>query len=286
MTSSTGEQGLFWSVVELSQGGSDQSSQWTQFNDPLPYYVSYSAAEGECVVNPGQNCSVTVSAPTNLQAGDVVIAFIDMGGQFPTPPTPPDSSWTVLPIANMGNATSMQSGTCAHSDLVTEYAFAHIYTSSDSSSYKFKHIDEHYCNGNLAPEMEGFLVGYRAANQSIGSYVLYGYPASSISNTITLGPASNNAPSDGTLLNVFYATTFENDGSEYGNTTFSSLTGTPAATAETPLVPPDTVYMLADTPLDSGSPLAQYSVNTCWGIPQFCQTTFTKWGWQLFIPEP
>ena len=294
-----GGEGVFWQVEEMTKPSptgsptpsSDESTTWNALAnvDSLPYYINYSAAEGECEVPPGVNCSVTVNAPANLQSGDVVIAFVDMGGQFPVPPTPSDSTWTALPIMNMtNNPTSMQSGSCNGGDIMTEYAYAHIYGNSTEGPYKFKHIDEHYCSGTYNPEMEGFLVGYRSASSNTASYVLNGYPAGQVSYTVTVGAAPTNSPSDGTLLNVFWGSGFENlDYGEYGNLTFSSLTGTPAANPETPLAPPNTLFLLADVGIpSSNSTLAQYSVTTCTlgGLGQ-CVPTYTKFGWQLFLPE-
>ena len=68
--------------------------------------------------------------PADLQNGDVVGAFLYMGGSFVTPPKPPDSTWVELPIANMAGAVSMQQGACKTGDVTTEYACAHVYGSS------------------------------------------------------------------------------------------------------------------------------------------------------------
>ena len=103
-----GGEGSWWSVEEISQGGSDQSTNWEALADPtpVPYFVSDSSTEAECAVSPGQNCVLKIPAPAGLQNGDVVVAFLNMGGSFPTPPTAPDSTWITLSIANQGGAQS------------------------------------------------------------------------------------------------------------------------------------------------------------------------------------
>jgi len=152
-----------------------------------------------------------------------------------------------------------------------------------SGSYKFKHVTFLFCQDSLNPEIEGFLVGYRSASSNISGYALYGYPAQPTAkptSSVTVGPAPSNSPSDGTLLNVFYGQGSESpEKNEYGSTTFSALTGTPTATAQTPLTPPDMVFLLADVGVPAlGQPLAQYSVTSSVGVT-------TTWGWQLFLPE-
>ena len=123
----SGEKGAFWTVQEYTNGGGpDQSTQWTELSDPLPYFVSYSYQEQECAVGSGQTCTATLPTPAGLQNGDVVIAALTMGGTFPTPPSPPDSTWVTLPIANQGAALSMGQGSCNRGDLATEYVYAHV----------------------------------------------------------------------------------------------------------------------------------------------------------------
>ncbi len=102
-----GGEGIFREIEEISKGGRDESTTWEALADldSLPFFVSNSGTESECMVNPGQQCGITFNAPAGLANGDVVIAFMDMGGSFQAPPTPPDSTWTSLQIANLGNAT-------------------------------------------------------------------------------------------------------------------------------------------------------------------------------------
>ena len=204
-----GMEGVFWQIEEISKGGVDESTTWEPLVDPTPppHFVSWNYAEQECNFSPGQTCTAKFPTPAGLQNGDVVVVFADMGGSFPTPPTPPpDKTWVELPIANLGNATSMVIGACNVGDLITAYAYAHVYGSStETGTYDFKHVIEDFCNGQYRPEIEGFLVGYRGASSNLSSYVLYGYkdPNSIAQYALNIGPAPANSPGEGVLLNVF-----------------------------------------------------------------------------------
>jgi len=271
----------FWTVQEYSNGGgvqagSNQSTQITELASPLPYYVSYSANEQECNVGVGNTCDAKFSAPAGLRKGDVVVAFLDMGGSFPKPPTPPDS-WTELPIANNANAVSMQVGSCGAHDQTTIYAYAHLYgSSSETGTYDFKHVVESLCNGTGLPEIEGLIVGYRQADTNFGDYSLYGY-TSVPGFTATVGPPGGTSPSEGALLNVFNGGGYETESSEL-TTVFSGLSGTPAATSEVPLSKVISAYTLADVGIPtSGAALGAYSITSNYGDAGL-------FGWQLFVP--
>jgi hypothetical protein len=273
-----GEPGAFWSFLEFTNGGPDQSTLWAQFSDALPYFVSYSNHEQECANEEPGNCTLNLPTPASLQNGDVVIAFVDLGGNHSNPATPPDSSWVELSIQNLNGAVSMTTGSCGSNDLMSEYAYAHVYGSSnETGTYKFTHKVPPFCSAPYS-EIEGAAVAYRAAGATLGSYLLYGYSGTTQSAIVTVGPAPANAPSEGTLLNVFYGSGFENNDNNENNTTFSGLTGTPAATAETSLPGTGFPYFFADLGLPGvGSPLGQYSVTSS-------VSRFHKWGWQVFVP--
>jgi hypothetical protein len=275
-----GSEGSWWSVEEISQGGSDQSTNWEALADPtpVPYFVSYSSTEAECAVSPGQNCVVKIPAPAGLQNGDIVVAFLSMGGSFPTPPTPPDSTWITLPIANQGGSQSMEQGACKTGDLGTEYAYAHVYdSSSETGTYDFKHVLENICSNTVRPELSGFLAGYRAAATNLANLVLFGYPDNISSEfVLTDGPASSNTLPEGELLNVFNCPGGESEGDEVGGRIENSLTGEPPAIPETSFGSTPQGYFLADVGVAAGATLGQYGIT--------CESTGT-WGWQLFLPK-
>jgi hypothetical protein len=275
----------FWTVQEYSNGGgaqtgSNQSTQITELASPLPYYVSYSAHEQECNVGAGNTCTAKFTTPSGLKNGDIVIAFLDMGGSFQKPPAPPDKTWVELPIANEGNATSMVVGACGTHDLGTAYAYAHVYGSSnETGTYKFNHVINYFCN-NVLPEIEGFVVGYRGASGSLNNYVLYGYQSSSPTFHVVVGPAPANSPSDGVLLNVFYGSGSESPESGEGSTSFTLPGfGSPASAVETPLSGVISSYLLTDVGLPAtGTAMNQYFSNSSVG-------QFDVFGWQVFVPS-
>jgi len=270
-----------WSVLEFTQGGTDQSTVWTPLPAGPPYLVGYSSGEAECNVGFGNTCTAKLPAPGGLQNGDVVVAFLYMGGSFVTPPKPPDSTWVELPIANMAGAVSMQQGACNTGDLTTEYAYAHVYGSStETGTYDFKHVIFTFCNG-ANPEIEGFLAGYRGVSTNINTYLLSGNPAAAAGATVTVGPEPGKSSSPGILINVFESGGSESPESSEGGAGFvaGSLIGSPPAATETSMNTPPAGYLLADV----GIPSANYR------FTQYSATSnlseFHLWGWQLFMPQ-
>lgn len=195
-----------------------QSSYAFVYPRTTPYYVSYSTATKTiCTAPAGQDCVVNVPVPSGVQNGDVVLAAITMGGYFPKPATPPDSTWMVLPISNLGNDTFMDQGSCntgGYIDLQTEYVFAHVYN-GETGTYTFKHVNETYCNG-YSPQLEGDIFVYRGAITNLGNLLLYGFP-DNYSDTIVVGSSTNPpvSPSVGTLVNVFYSAGSPGDPTEF-----------------------------------------------------------------------
>lgn len=282
-----GGEGVFEEIEEITKGGVDETTNFEIMADldTLPFFVGSTQGEaqqqGECLNVPnGQDCALTLTTPPSLQNGDVVIAALDMGGSFPNPPTPPDTSWVVVPIVNKGNATSMQQGVCGTAaDLRTEYVFAHVYNSpTEIGSYRFTHLVEPYCSGNFKPEIEGALFAYRGGDNNLANLLLYGYP-DALSQTITVGPSP--APStDGTLLNIFNGGILDVPESQEYQQTFSAPTQTPFTAPETPRVNPPGPYFLTDVWI----PTANTS------LPLYSSTTtapaIRNFGWQLFLREP
>ena len=70
-----GGEGSLWSVEEISNGPSDQSTNWVALADPtpLPYFVGSTSTEAECLGIEGAYCNVTINAPPGVQNGDVIL---------------------------------------------------------------------------------------------------------------------------------------------------------------------------------------------------------------------
>jgi hypothetical protein len=277
--SSPNQNQAFWTVQEYTTGGSNQSTQFAQLADPVPYIVGYNAwEESECPGADGKPCTLTITTPSGLQNGDVVVVTMDTGGYRSTLPTPPDSTWTALPIANMNNQQFLESGFCYNHDPTTAYVFSHVYgASSETGSYAFSQVKQALCGGAFQPELEGALYAYRGANTNFSKYLLYAY----INNVadypvLTDGPSGTTSPSPGTLLNIFWGNGSENPEATEPNTYFTAPKGA------TPEVPGNNAsdYYLADVPIPSaGVAFGEYRTNVSTTGPD---DTF---GWQLFMPD-
>jgi len=99
---SPNENGAFWTIQEYTTGGSNESTQWAQLADPLPYYVSSFDSEGEC--NPNSMCTVRIQAPPGVQSGDMLMVNLDLGSVSSSNPTVP-ARLDSLANLKLGHAT-------------------------------------------------------------------------------------------------------------------------------------------------------------------------------------
>jgi hypothetical protein len=109
-----GGEGSWWSVEEISKGGSDESTNWEALADPtpLPYFVNWDPNEKDCAGG-GSTCKITAGPPYGVQAGDLILVALVLGEPANSNPHLPDSSWTLLPASNVtGNPTMIASGGC------------------------------------------------------------------------------------------------------------------------------------------------------------------------------
>ena len=231
LTSSSGEQGLFWSVAELSMGGTDQSTLWTPFNDALPYFIGpASNVESECGGGAGSTCKVTVNAPSGVQNGDVILVGIGLGEPAAHPPILPDSSWTLLTASNI-SGTPNQISAADSVQTVTVWMAAHIFGSvqNDSGSYTF----EHYLNS--AVELGTFLMVYRGAGQNLSNYTAYGFVRNGDHSNFTNGSVT--PPAESQLVGMTVANIGCDEPFEPSDT-FAAPSGSPALSPESPLTLP------------------------------------------------
>jgi hypothetical protein len=279
----------FWTAQEYSNGGgsqtgSNQATQITELANPLPYYVSQGGGEAECNVGDGGTCKLTLSTPPSLKNGDVVLVFLLIAGKYSKPPAPPDSTWTELPIADQGGATDMVVGSCATKDLLTTYAYAHVYGSStEGGTYEFKHVVDYWCGTTQVGELAGSAFAYRGADTTAADYVVNAYAAAQPTGTITVGPAPNPSPSDGTLISVFQPLGFESGKPPADDScgSVSGLTGSPLANWETLIGGQDFsagCFAAADVGIPtSGTAMNQYSATSS-------IRGYHTFGWQVLLP--
>jgi hypothetical protein len=259
---SPNESSGFWTVQEYSNGGptptstptagatpvplgSNQSTQITQLADPLPYFVGSSlpspdtgqgpagGGESECKNGVNSPCHLTYSAPPGAQFGDVFIVVQCIGDvQNDTFLTRP-AGWTLLKFNGTGKTLYSTDGTFASSFYVALYVYGS--EPNDTGQYTFTIVPQN----NV--ETLGFLVAYRGASPSIpGNYLLYGNPATSDTSqvsTLKFSPNKNNSPPAETTLFNLLSQNCIHSGSEDPDliVAFGPVSGSPSATAETPL---------------------------------------------------
>ena len=283
---SAGE-GSFWSVEEISQGGGDQSTNWEALADPtpLPYFVTSHNQEDELCEGGGNDCAITVNAPTGTQAGDLILVALWLGEPAAQLPSLPDSSWTLLSASNITGApqqlsASDSNGVGGTSVTTTTWVAAHIFESGDSGSYDFTH----FVNA-VGPEFGAFTVVYRGASTSLSSLQGYGFKRGGNNNNFTTGTII--PPGESQLVSMVFADIFcEGENNESKDTTFLAPSGVPALTPETALTtgPP---WLDADVgvPL-SGKSYGGYTFKATKASGSTCPITTGAWiGWQVAIPE-
>ncbi len=208
-----------------------------------PTFLNLTPKETEC---PSSPCTVTFTAPPNSQAGDVFIATITTA--IPSTLTQLSSipaGWNYLTYQNLGT-TYMKTVDANWCDLRTyEWSLVHTYTgSNDSGSYTFQ-FPRHTlsCNGViLSNELGGELTAYRGACQNFettkGTQILdlQGFPQSTYSKTITVGPFTPPDPSsnpgipydNANLLNYLYGSAEADDSGGDCSNMSDPISGTPA----------------------------------------------------------
>jgi hypothetical protein len=235
-----GGEGSWWSVEEISQGGSDQSTTWEALADPtpLPYFLGFDGVESECSLGAGYNCGVTVGVPYDVQPGDVLLVALVMGQSATTLPTLP-SGWTLLSASNLSGSPQQISATVSGGTL-TSWLAAHVYGNNEPSSYKFVHYNS---NGT---ELGAMLVAYRGGNQNLSNYTGYGFVQNGRNSSFTIGAIS--PPGETELVDLIQA-----DGGcdtpesyEFDTETLTAPSGSPTLAPETPLNPLEAFWLAAD----------------------------------------
>ncbi len=250
------------SAAPISQGNYGWEQLWAIVPSIGPtrgVFKSWNAVENECSTHPA-NCTVTISAPAGAQAGDLLLARVEAGVTKTLSSYP--NGCTIFPVENLSNSpyVHVNSG-CGWGD--TAWLLGHFYTgSSDPGTYSFS-VQTGKVTNTCDPSKTNYtensvnLYQYRNTCQSfvgpagLNYYHLDGYTANS--KTITVGPIS--PPSDAMTLVALFGSDQESDENNLCPG-FSSVSGSPALTLETPLSPsncPDIVYSLDGDYYPAGS---------------------------------
>ncbi len=292
LTSSSGEKGLFWSVLEFTQGAADQSTAWTPFNDPFVAFVGSSFAESECSNPSGTICSVTVTAPSGVQTGDALLVAFEIAQNTSTPPTLP-AGWRLLPTASPGRVSSHD--TCGGNPpgvYITSWLAAYIYgsQSGDNGTYTFTHVSNHYlvC-GNSAkwlPEALTFMVAYRGVVQDLTKYGASGYGETGHPTTFSVGPvtlSSGESMLVGMVSGPASTVGENNEANEAAACFASGFVGNPAMTLRIPLSGNNLGFIAGDVPVPgAGGAFGSYSTTMC----NSCTAPGCLWfGWLATLPE-
>jgi hypothetical protein len=283
--------GSFWSVEEstcsnldtttCSNGSSDESTYWVALADPLPYFVGSNQSESECTGGAGSTCKITVTAPSGLQPGDVVLVGLLVGEPASNGPGLPDSSWTRLSASNISGDPNIIASEGCGGECVAAFLVAHIYTSSDSGSYTFTH----YLNSST--EMGALLVAYRGASQTLANYTAYGFTSQNgFASSFSTGAVT---PPAGSTLAALVSVDGGCDSPESKEATSlatSAPTGTPALTPETSLSDSISTFIEADAGVPSNSSQSYGPYKLTESPAGGCTSTGALWeAWEVAIPE-
>jgi hypothetical protein len=273
--SSPNESDSFWTVPEYTTGQSNESTLWQALADPLPFFVGSAESESECTGGAGSTCAVKLNPPSDLQPGDLLLVGLLLGEPASNPPKLPDSSWILLPASNITGSPQSIASSCCGGFTMTSWLAAHIYTSSDTLPYTFKHFL------NLAVELEGSVVDYRGGSTNLSSYTSYGFTQNGLSSSFSTGAVTPPGDTElSTLILGLGEGCPEAEGSEGSPADYGAPQGTPTLSTEAT----DAFWLAADAPV----PMAgqTYGGYTFTETPNGVCTSIGPWlGWEIAIPE-
>jgi hypothetical protein len=277
---SSGGENPFWTVNELTAGGSDEQTHWDQLVEPLPFFVGSTNIESERPGGAGTICTVTSTIPLNVvKQGDVILVSLALGETANVLPTLPDNTWTLLAASNIAGSPQQISFTDGNGTTNTSWLAAHVYggSANDSGSYNFIHFE------NLAREFGAQMVVYRGAGTNFGNYSTSGFTQNTNSSTFSIGATT--PPGQTQLLDIV----LPGAGCENGETgepgdTYSAPTGTPPLVAETPLHPQYFPWLASDVSVPTaGQSYGPYSFSET--VNGGCPIKKGGWlAWEVAIP--
>jgi hypothetical protein len=262
---------VFWSIEEAScpslssapcSVGADESTSWVALED-LPFFVGSKQHESECVSSTGapligSTCGVKISPPAGVQPGDLLLTTLVMGQGSNHLPTVP-AGWTLLAASNLSGSPQQLSSSNPCGNVRSSWLAAHVYGTSEPSSYKFTHHDAgdyNSCqNYTFNAELAAFMTVYRGAGQNTGDYTAYGFTQNG--NSASFSTTATTPPTLTQLATIFIATNGTDQESIEPDVIISSPTGSPSLTPETSLTPAPVPFLDADVGVPPG-PSEQY----------------------------
>jgi len=219
------------------------SHGWALVKPPPAMFISSVTTDSDnfslCTGGNGNplTCPVTVGVPAGAQAGDTLVGILAGEGATTPPPTLP-SGWSIISVANNGNAQYVQTGgyTACPNCYIRQWATAHKYATGDPGSYTFTVTENPlgYDFGWVYGEPDVFVADYRGVSGSIGSFSAYGYPSTNLPSggTLSIGPI--NPANNLELVGLFWGSDDSDDYTGGISTTFTGPWGYPPLSVETP----------------------------------------------------
>jgi hypothetical protein len=217
-----------------ASGASGGGFGWTQawaYVPPItpdpPQYITFMGTEDEGADNP---MSITLTAPSGAQKGDVFFAQVDTGSYVSGVP----ANWI-----DFGAVSVSDPGFC--NVAYQGHMYMHVYQGAggDPGSYTFTSPASTATCGTLTvgSEFGGYLISYRGACinpwRLPSAYTVQAYPQSEDISTITVGPITppgqqvGGHPYDNMTLFNYLLGSAETDDSTTSCSTMSPITGTP-----------------------------------------------------------
>lgn len=181
----------------------------------------------------GSACAITLTAPAGVQAGDVLIADLqvnkNLGAIYRAPNVMP-AGWVALPFKNQNQRTVTLS-TDLNGWFLTDYILAYVVQPDDPGEYEigFSQINA----GGTS--LFGFVVAYRGASDELSSYPAYAYPVAYI-NSYSRANQVKVEKANSTLLSLFDGNPYVFNPSKLC-VLYGPVSGKPPLTRETPSNP-------------------------------------------------
>ncbi len=208
----------------------------------LPTQIQFAGYANATDSEPPNNCNTSlatasVNAPSGAQNGDVFAMELQAGNPTSNTNITLPAGWSLLPLANQGNSSSI--AVPSYCGSTGQYWLAtHQYSTNDTTPYQFTMsttpvpdtCKPGYC---VRGELAGFLTSYRGADQNSADYTAYAYPNTNATTASTTDAVNVAGPDE--LINIFTGLAEQDENARCE--TFGSPSGLPTLIAETALSP-------------------------------------------------